>query len=68
MTKYTEFGRAVKKALVDRGMTGVWLVEQVRVRTGMYFDPPYLSRLIRGQKHSAVFEAAIREVLELESV
>ena len=68
MTKYTEFGRAVKKALVDRGMTGVWLVEQVRVRTGMYFDPPYLSRLIRGQKRSAVFEAAIREVLGLESV
>lgn len=68
MTGCTEFGRAVKKALVDRGMTGVWLVEQVRLRTGMYFDPPYLSRLLRGQKRSAVFETAIREILGLRRV
>lgn len=68
MVTYTEFGREVKKALVDRGMTGVWLVEQVRLRTEMYFDPPYLSRLLRGQKRSRVFEDAIREVLGLGEV
>lgn len=65
MAKYTEFGRQVKKALVDLGRTGRWLAEQVCRRTGMYFDPPYLSKLLCGDKRSEVFEAAIREILDI---
>ena len=68
MVSCTGFGKVVKKALVDQGRTGVWLVGQVREKTGMYFDPPYLSRLLRGQKRSRVLEEAIREILGLGEV
>lgn len=63
VTKYTEFGKEVKKVLVDRGLTGVWLAWQVRERTGMYFDDAYLSNLLCGRKRSQVFSTAIAEIL-----
>lgn len=63
VAKYTEFGKEVKKVLVDRGLTGVWLAGQVRERTGMYFDAAYLSNLLSGKKRSRVFGTAIAEIL-----
>lgn len=65
MAQHTEFGKAVKKVLIDRGLTGAWLVGQVRARTGMYFDDAYLSKLLSGKKRSAKLEGAIGEILEI---
>lgn len=65
MAKYTDFGKEVKKALVDRERTGAWLVGQVRERSGMYFDDAYLSKLLSGKKRAAKLEAVIREILGL---
>lgn len=67
MAKHTEFGKMVKKALIDRERTGAWLVGQVRERSGMYFDDAYLSKLLSGKKESERLEAVIREILGLGS-
>ena len=66
MAKHTEFGKMVKKALIDRERTGSWLVGQVRERTGMYFDDAYLSKILAGKKEAVRLEEAIREILGLE--
>lgn len=63
MAEFTEFGKKVKKALVDMGRNGKWLAQQVSLRSGMYFDDSYLSNLLHGQKRSERFETVIREVL-----
>ncbi|MBQ7346160.1 MAG: XRE family transcriptional regulator [Oscillospiraceae bacterium] len=65
MAKHTEFGKQVKKALIDREQTGAWLVGQVRAQSGMYFDDAYLSKLLCGKKESERLEAVIREILGL---
>lgn len=46
MVKLSDFGKAVKIRLMDLGETQSWLIEQVRERTGDYFDSSYLYRLM----------------------
>lgn len=65
MAQHTRFGKDVKKALIEQGHTGAWLVGQVRERTGMYFDDPYLSKLLSGKKKAPHFQEAIRQILGL---
>lgn len=68
MAKHTEFGKTVKKILIDRGQTARWLAGQVRERTGAYCDDAYLSRILSGKKHSLRLEGAIREILDMGTV
>ena len=49
MAKVSEFGRAVKIRLIDMGKTQEWLIEQVKERTGDYFDSSYLYRILAGK-------------------
>lgn len=65
MTTHTAFGKAVKKALIDQDRTGAWLVAQVREQTGMYFDAPYLSKLLCGKLSSPRLTQAISRILQL---
>lgn len=44
----SDFGKEVKIRLIEIGEDQTWLIEQVRERTGDYFDTSYLSRLLRG--------------------
>lgn len=68
MAKYTEFGRMVKKILIDREVTARWLAGKVRERTGAYCDDAYLSRILSGKKRSPRLERAIREILDMDTV
>lgn len=45
----SDFGKAVKIRLIEIGKDQTWLIEQVKERTGDYFDTSYLSRLLRGE-------------------
>lgn len=38
MAQLTAFGKDVKKKLVDIDKPQVWLIEQVKKSTGLYFD------------------------------
>ena len=49
MAKTSDFGKAVKIRLVEMEKTQEWLIEQVRERTGDYFDSGYLYRILSGK-------------------
>lgn len=49
MVKKTEFGMQVLCRLNELGQRQDWLIEQVREKTGDYFDSSYLHRLLTGK-------------------
>jgi len=65
MAQITEFGKEIKKTLIDIERPQMWLVEQVRERTGLYFDDSYLYKIQTGQLSTPKIVQAIREILDL---
>lgn len=49
MAKTSEFGKAVKIRLIELEKTQEWLIEQVREKTGDFFDSSYLYRIMAGK-------------------
>ncbi len=49
MAKTSDFGKAVKIRLVELEQTQDWLIEQVKEKTGDYFDSSYLNRILTGK-------------------
>lgn len=62
---YTEFGKSVKKRLIDLGQNQEWLYAQVREKTGMYFDSSYLYKIMTGRCSPEKMVRAISEVLDI---
>ncbi len=67
MAQLTEFGKEIKKRLVDMDQRQVWLIEQVREKTGLYFDDSYLYKISTGLLATPKIVGAIREILNLPS-
>ena len=44
-----DFGKAVRIRLIELNKNQNWLIEQVKERTGDYFDSSYLHRLLAGK-------------------
>lgn len=44
-----DFGKAVKFRLIDLGKNQNWLIEQVREKSGGFFDSSYLHRILSGK-------------------
>jgi len=65
MAQFTVFGKDIKKRLIDLEHTQVWLIEQVRQTTGLYFDDSYLYKIQTGQLATPKIVSAIRDILEL---
>lgn len=65
MAKFTTFGKAVKKALVDIGKTQDWLSDQVESHTGLFIDSGYMYKILTGQRKAPKIVQAIREILDL---
>ena len=63
--KKTDFSKQVRIRLVEMGKSQVWLIEQVRAKTGLYFDGGYLWRIMSGEKSTPTIVEAIREILDL---
>lgn len=61
----SEFGKAVKIRLIEMDKTQDWLVEQVRNRTGLFFDSSYLWKILNGVVSTPGMVVAIREILDL---
>ena len=49
MAKTTDFGKAVKVRLIELDKTQEWLIEQVKAKTGDFFDSSYLHRILTGK-------------------
>lgn len=73
MAVTSDFGKAVKIRLVELDKDQNWLIEQVKERTGDYFDSSYLYRLMAGKLPGGTGwngkpgkAEVIREILGLE--
>lgn len=49
MPKKIDFGKQVKIRLIEIGKTQEWLIDQVKERTGDFFDSSYLHRILSGK-------------------
>lgn len=65
MASMTEFGKEIGKRLIDLEKPQTWLIEQVRLRTGLYFDNSYLYKIKTGELATPKIVRAIREILDL---
>ena len=63
--KITKFGKEVKKRLVDIDRNQNWLIEQVRIKTGLYFDSSYMNKILTGQLATPRIIQAIQEILNI---
>lgn len=62
---YTQFGKEIKKRLVDKERKQIWLIEQVSKETGLYFDRSYLHKVMTGQLNTPRIVQAICKILEI---
>lgn len=65
MAQLTAFGKDIGKRLIDLERPQVWLIDQVRQRTGLYFDDSYLYKIKTGQLSTPKIVQAIRDILDL---
>lgn len=61
----SDFGRKIKIRLIEMGKNRLWLIEQVKEKTGMYFDGSYLWRIESGRNMPEKIVTAIKEILEI---
>ena len=62
---FCDFGKTVKKRLIDLDKTQKWLMEQIADKTGLYVDGFYLYKILTGQRNAPKITAAIMEILDL---
>jgi hypothetical protein len=65
MAQLTVLGKEIKKKLVDIEQTQAWLIEQVKGKTGLFFDGSYLHKIMVGERAAPQIVQAIRDVLSL---
>ena len=61
----TEFGKSIKKRLVDLDRSQEWLMRQIREQTNLYIDSSYMYKILTGRLATPKIVAAIREILDL---
>lgn len=59
------FGKKIAHALVDINQPKEWLIEQVQIDTGRYFDRSYLHKIQTGELATPGIVASIRKILGL---
>lgn len=64
--KLCDFGKTVKKRLVDIDQSQKWLIDQVRADTGLYFDDSYLRKILVGMCATPSIVESICKILEIE--
>lgn len=62
---FCDFGKEVKKKLVDIDRTQAWLAQEITKKTGLYMDSSRMSKICCGVDRSPKVIAAIREILDL---
>ena len=65
MAQLTAFGKEIGKKLIDLEKPQLWLIDEVRNKTGLYFDDSYLYKIKTGQLSTPKVVRAICEILVL---
>lgn len=63
---YTAFGKKVRKAQIDLGISQVQLAKMLEQETGLRIDPPYLQKILTGQRYGVKIKQALEKILELK--
>ena len=66
MAPVTPFGREIKHRLIDLNKRSAWLIEEVKEKTGLYFDSSYLYKIMIGVHKTPKVVDAICEILGIE--
>jgi hypothetical protein len=61
--KICQYGKEIKKRLVDIDKTQVWLISEVAKDTGLYFDRSYLYKVMAGKNNNPKIKASISSIL-----
>lgn len=64
--KLTNFGKEIKKRLLDIDQNQNWLIGRVKEKTGLYFDSSYMAKILNGTYRTPSITQAICEILEIE--
>lgn len=67
IAKFTPFGKEIKKKLLDIDHDQNWLIDQVKYKTGLYFDRSYLYKIMSGKLCTPKIIQAICEILDLQA-
>lgn len=63
--KICQYGKEIKKRLVDIDKTQEWLISKVSKDTGLYFDRSYLHKVMVGKSNNPKIKASIEKVLSM---
>ena len=63
--KFCQYGKEIKKRLVDIDHSQSWLIDEVKAKTGLFVDSSYLYKIMTGQNATPKIVAAINEILEI---
>ena len=66
MKPVTPFGKKIKFELIEKGKTQAWLIEEVKKKTGLFFDSSYLYKILIGTQKNPNIVKAIEEILGIE--
>lgn len=55
----------IKRALIDLGKPQIWLILEIRKKTGKYFDTSYMSKIMTGKSNNKGMKKAICEILHI---
>lgn len=67
LSPITDFGKEIKHRLIDLNRRPKWLVEEVKNKTGLYFDSSYLYKIQTGEHKTPKIVNAICEILSIEN-
>ena len=63
---YTEFGKKVRKAQIDLDISQGQLAKMLEQETGLRIDPPYLQKILTGQRQGEKIKRALEKILEIK--
>ena len=66
MAKVCEFGKKVKKKLIDIVRNQDWLITEVQKDTDKYFDSSYLYKILTGSLSTPSIITSICKILDIE--
>ena len=61
-----QFGKNIKKRLIDLDINQSQLIQMVKKKTGLYFDGSYLYKIMTGRLNTPGIIQAICEILDIE--
>lgn len=59
----TEYGKSVKKRLIEMDKSQEWLIEQLKRKTGKFVDSSLLNKILTGKSNSSTIISAINELI-----